>query len=102
MCGLKLKWDYKKGFVDILMLNYIKDISLHFQYLTPTSSQYSPHEHTPIQCGNKKRQYTLEPDKSPPLDKNGTKCVQQVTGSPLHYTRAIDGTMLPLLNTIDT
>ena len=39
---------------------------------------------------------------SPLLDKNGIKFVQQVVGSLLYYARAIDGSMLPALNTIGT
>ena len=44
----------------------------------------------------------MTPDTSSLLDEHGIKYVQQVTGSLLYYARAIDGTMLPALNTIGT
>jgi len=101
-CGLRIEWNYEENYVDISMPNYIKEVLHRFNHPSPTSPQYSPHEHTPIQYGNKKRQYALEPDTSPLLDEKGIKFVQQVTGSLLYYARAIDGTMLPALNTIGT
>ena len=81
---------------------FIKGILLRFKHSSPVAPQYSPHEHTPIQYGNKKRQYALTPDTSSLLDEHGIKYVQHVTGSLLYYARAIDGTMLPALNTIGT
>ena len=78
MCSLKIDWDHNKGFVDIWMPNYIKDVLLRFQHLAPKSPQCSPHENTPIQYGNNKEQYALEPYKSPLLDKNGIIFVHEL------------------------
>ena len=39
-------------------------------------------------------------DTSPFLSNKETKYVQQVVGTFLYYTRALDSTMLPALNTI--
>ena len=99
-CGLKLNWQYSNGYVDISMPNYIRDILLCFKHPMTQSSQLSPHEHDPIQYVPKTRQYTLEPDTSPLLNKDGIKYVQQVTGQLLYYARAIDRTMLPDLNIV--
>ena len=82
------------------MPNYIRDLLIRFKHQAPKTPQYSPHEHTPVQYGSKTRQYALQPDTSPLLDKAGIKYVEQVTGSLLYYGRALDGTTLPALNTI--
>ena len=76
------------------MPDYIKDLLIRFKHQKPKTPQYSPHEHIPVQYGSKTRQYTLLPDTSPLFDKAVIKYVQQVTGSLLYYTRALDGTML--------
>ena len=99
-CGFTIDWDYSNGFVDISMPNYIKDVLLRFLHQTPKKPQYSPHAHVPIQYGIKTRQYAVNQCDSPLLDKKGIKYVQQVVGSLLYYARALDGTMLPALNTI--
>ncbi len=82
------------------MHRYIKDVLHHFQHPPPRSPQFSPHAHVSIKYGLKTRQYALEPDTSPLLDKKCIKYDQQVVGSLLYYAREIDGTMLPALNTI--
>ena len=84
------------------MPDYLKDVLRRFQHPQPRSPQFSPHAHVPIKYGLKTRQYALEPDTSPLLDKQGIKYVQQVVGSLLYYARAIDGTMLTALNTISS
>lgn len=52
-CGLRLEWNYVKNYVDVWMPNYIKEVLHRFKHPSPPSPQYSPHEHTPIQYGNK-------------------------------------------------
>ena len=63
------------------MPGYIKDVLHRFQHSQPRSSQFSPHAHVPINYALKTRQYALEPDTSPLLDKQGIKDVHQVVGS---------------------
>ncbi len=46
--GLSLDWNYKDGYVDISMPNYIEKIIERLGHPPPTSPQYSPHEHFPI------------------------------------------------------
>ena len=99
-CGFQIDWHYEKLYVDISMPNYIKDVLARFVHPHPAKSQYSPHAHVPIQYGVKTRQYATEQDNGPILDIKDTKFVQQVVGSLLYYARALDGTMLPALNTI--
>ena len=99
-CGLHFDWHYDAGYVDVSMPGYIKAVLHRFLHPQPKSPQFSPHAHVPIKYGLKTRQYALEPDTSPLLDKKGIKYVQQVVGSLLYYARALDGTMLPTLNII--
>ena len=84
------------------MPRYIKDVLHRFLHPQLRSPQFSPHAHVPIKYGSKIQQYILEPDTSPLLDKKVIKYVQHVVGSLLYYDRAIDGTMLPALNTIES
>ena len=74
-CGLNISWEYTKVYVDIVMPEYIKDVLHRFQHPQPRSPQFSPHAHVPIKYGLKTRQYALEPDISPLLDKRGIKYV---------------------------
>ena len=99
-CGLNIKWNYDKGYVDISMDKYIKKLLDRLQYQPNRYPEYSPHEHIPIEYGTKTRQYATAPDSSPLLDPKGTKYIQSVTGSLLYYGRAIDNTILPTLNEI--
>ena len=82
------------------MSDFITDVLIRFQHPTPSKPQHSPH--VPVKYGVKTRQYALELDTSPLLDQKGITYAQQMVGSLLYYARAIDGTMLPALNTIDS
>ena len=44
------------------------------------------------------QQYTISPDTSPLLGPKQTKYIQSVTSSLLYYGRALDHTILPVLN----
>ena len=98
-CGLKIDWHYDDNYVDINMPNYVSDALHRFQHPAPVYPQYSPHQHNPINYGER-RQYAAAPDQSELLDKKGTTRVQSVVGTFLYYARAIDSTMLPALNEI--
>ena len=76
---------------------------LRLQYTPKISPQYSPHAHTPIVYATKNtRQYASTPDTSPLLNSKDTKHIQSVTGSFLYYGRALDYTILPALNELDS
>ena len=99
--GLQLDWNYDLGYVDISMPNYILKILKRLCHPTPSTPQYSPHEHFPVIFGGKgTRQYATAPDLSPPLP--SPTYIQQVVGSLLYYARALDNTILPALNDIST
>ena len=82
-----LKRNYVNGFVDILMLNYIKDALLCFQHPKLTQPLYSPHSHTPIQYRQKGLpQLAPKDDWLPAVNKIDTKYVQSVIGTLHLYT----------------
>ena len=58
-----------------------------------------PHKHA-VPVYGAKVQYAKTEDKSAKLGKEGTKFIQQVTGTFLYCTRAVDSTMLVALSTI--
>ena len=99
-CGLTIDWNYKQGFVDISMPNYIKKALEKFTY-TPKTPQFSSHECARPNYGSK-IQYTQPPDNTTTIDKNGKRRVQSIAGTFLYYTRAIDPTMIIALNEIST
>ena len=100
-CGFTMNWNYDKGYVDVAMPGYVTASLQRLQHVPQKAPQYSPHVHTPIKYGMKgSRQYTNAPEKSLLLPPDEIKHIQSVTGSFLFYGRAIDYTVLPVLNEI--
>ena len=58
----------------------------------------APHGYAQPMYGAK-QQFAVT-DKSPALDEEGKKRIQEIVGTLLYYARAIDSTLLPALNTI--
>ena len=88
-------------FVDVSMPGYLEKAFQRLHYKQKIFPQYSPHAHIPIKYATKNtRQYATAPDISPLLDPKGTQHIQSVTGSFLYYGRALDFTILPVLNKI--
>jgi len=83
-CGITLEWDYNKRTLDISMPGYVKKQLIKYNHPTPKSPQHFPWSPQPIQYGSKMQEET-PPDKSPALDKDGVKLIQQVVGSFLYY-----------------
>ena len=66
-------------------------------------SPISPYAHIPIQYATKNtRQYATAPDTSPLLNQKEAKYIQSVTGTFPNYCRALEFTILPALNEIDS
>lgn len=99
-CGMTFDWNYKDGFVDVLMPNYVERSLARLQYKTTKHPQYSPHEYTPITRTKPGSQQYTTTDNSPFVCQQDTKWVQSLVGTFLYYGRAIDGTILPALNEI--
>ena len=98
-CGVRLNWNYDKGYVDINMPNYIKKALLKFQHKPPTRPQHAPMRWTKPDYG-KKRQYVEAIPKSTLLDKKETRVIQSKCGTFLYYGRAVDPIILVALNEI--
>jgi hypothetical protein len=98
-CGIHLKWNYRDGYVDISMPNYVKKKLTEYDYKPTNRHQYCPYEPNPIIYGKNSDSIVHEID-SPLLDTRKKKYVQQVLGSFLYYARAIDMTILHALSAI--
>ena len=72
-----------------------------FGHEAPERQQDLPHEHAPIKYGAA-QQYATDVDTSKPLDEQGTKRIQQITGTYLFSGRAIDSPLLVTLGTLSS
>ncbi len=97
-CGLSIKWNYAKRYVDISMPGYIKSTLDRLQHPTPSRPQHAPHLWTQPAYGQKLQLAPI--DETPKLDKTGTHFIQSCVGSLLYYARAVDGCMLTAINEI--
>ena len=97
-CGLSIKWNYEKQYVDVSMPGYVAKALQRLQHTSPARPQYAPHQWTQPAYGQKLQLAPI--DTSPKLDKTGTLFVQSCIGSFLYYARAVDPTMLPAINEI--
>ena len=96
-----IDWNYEKGYVDISMPEYIQNTLKKLLYDTGAFPYYSPYEPTASNWTNKgERQYAQHPYTSPFRNKTEMKYVQIVVYCFLYYARALDSTMLPVLNQI--
>jgi hypothetical protein len=98
-CGVHLDWDYKHRTVNLSMPTYISKALTRFQHSPPLKPQHSPYQSSPIQYGTKV-QLTKDPDTSPKLSPAQIKHIQQVVGTLLYYSRAVDPTLAAALSTI--
>jgi hypothetical protein len=97
--GLQLRWDYVKRTVDLSMPGYIAAALHRFQHSAPTQTQDAPHSWTKPTYGAKV-QYADDPDDAPRLPAPTVTFVQQVVGTLLYYSLAVDPTMLVALGSI--
>jgi hypothetical protein len=100
-CGLTFDWNYKQGYVDVSMPDYIPKVLKKFQHSPPTKPQHCPFPATPFhRTSIGIRQYAKDDDKGEILPTTEITKVQSIVGSLLYYARAIDNSILPALNTI--
>ena len=98
-CGLTIKWNYPKKYVDISLPGYVTKILKKFNHPLPDKPQYAPHKWSEPIYG-KHIQSAIQTDTNPILSKKDIKYTQAVTGSLLYYGRAIESPILPALNEI--
>ena len=99
-CGLHLKWNYTKAYVDISMPHYVQKALKRLQHPFPSSPQYSPQHHNPVTYSRKSPQAATAMDTSPYLDKKDTRWTQSVVGTFLYYARCVDPTISTAINDI--
>ena len=100
-CGLILEWNYKEGYVDILMPGYVVRALAKYQHPPPKKPQHAPHHWTKPVYGQKV-QYAQQENQSKKLDSKGKQKIQSVAGTFLYYGRGVDNTILVALNDIGT
>ena len=87
------------GNIDLGIPEYIKTQLQQYKHSKPTRPQHSPHPVAPRRYG-KSAQHPIPPDETPVAVPDGILCVQQVVGSILYYTRAVNLTELTALTTL--
>ncbi len=98
-CGINLKWNYVKCWVDIAMpIDAIKNLT-RYNHPLPLKPQHCPYTLNPIAYG-KDNQATTPSNTSPLLDATGKKRIQQIIGSFLYCARAVNSTILMALSAI--
>jgi hypothetical protein len=100
-CGINLKWNYTKGYVDLSMSKYVMKQLTHYSHPVPLKPQHCPFTPNPVTYG-KNNQAPNPTNNSPLLDNAGKKRIQQVVGSFLYYARAVNPTILMALSNIAT
>lgn len=97
-CGITLDWDYNAKTVCLSMPGYIAKALRRFEYSPKNCPQDAPHTHTPIQY-SKTTQYAPI-NNSPSLSPPEIKHIQEVVGTFLYYTQAVDPTLMAALSSI--
>ena len=100
-CGLQIKWNYRKGFVDISMPKYVQNALAKYQHKPPSKPQYAPYKYNEPVYG-RKVQYAPIPEVSPVLPSKQTQQVQSKIGTCLYYARGVEPTILVALNELGT
>ena len=78
-CGLSIKWNYAKRYVDISMPGYITSTLECLQHPKPARPQHAPHQWTQLAYGQKLQLAPI--NETPKLDKTGIHFVQSCVGS---------------------
>jgi hypothetical protein len=86
-CGLYIKWNYAKNYVDISMPGYIASTLERLQHPRPARPQHALHQWTQPAYGQKLQLAPI--NETPKLEKTGIHFVQSCVGSrsPLLCTR---------------
>ena len=98
-CGLTIDWDYAARTCDISMPKYLQTALLKFQHPTPKRPQHAPHSWAKPIYGAQV-QYSQDNDSYPLLPAKTIKLAQQIVGTLLYYSIAVNPTMLTALGSI--
>ncbi|KAL7480205.1 hypothetical protein ACHAW6_011039 [Cyclotella cf. meneghiniana] len=94
----KVSWDYNKRTVDLSMPGYIEKALQRFQHAPPAQPQHAPYKSAPVQYGGS-TQLPLT-DNTASLTPSQIKHIQQVVGTLLYYSQAVDPTLAAALSAI--
>ncbi len=100
-CGINLKWNYAKHHVDLAMAKYVMKQLTKYGHVAPLKPQHCTYSLNPIKYG-KDNEAPSPLDDSPLLNEAGKKRVQQIVGSFLYYSQAVDPTILMALSEISS
>ena len=101
-CGITLKWDYLKRTCEMSMPGYVQQALKKFQYGINSTHKATDAPH-PYKATKKHGLPMTHPtDDSAKLSPHAIKCLQQIVGTFLFYSRAVDPTMLTALSIIAT
>jgi hypothetical protein len=81
------------------MPGYIKAALYKYQHPVPARPEHSPHTWNPPIYGAK-TQFVSEPTPSPALSDKDVSKLQQLTGTLLYYTRAVDPPLIMPINVL--
>ncbi|GAX15903.1 hypothetical protein FisN_2Lu385 [Fistulifera solaris] len=97
--GITVKWDYETHTATLSMPGYISKLLDKHHHPTPVKPCHAPHPYNIPQYGVK-QQLTPAPDTSESLNKAGILRIQQIVGSLLYYSRAVDPTIAVTLSAL--
>eukprot|EP00957_Ditylum_brightwellii_P081038 6163728-Ditylum_brightwellii.AAC.1 len=80
------------------MPRYIDKARLKYGHQKPRQAQHAPHKHSPVHYGAKTQ--WVEEDLTETLAKMEIKWVQDIVGTLLYYSQAVDPTLAAALSTI--
>ena len=101
-CGITLKWDYLQQTCELSMPGYVQHALNKFQYGITNTHKATDAPH-PYKATTKHSLPMTHPtDNSAKLSPHAIKHLQQIMGTFLFYSRAVDPTMLTALSIIAT
>ena len=95
--GFTLDWDYVEKHVTLSMSQCVIKALQRFQHLLNEKPTHSPAPHVPPTYGAKIQCAPVE-EPSDPLCAQDIKLIQEVVGTFLYYSRAMDNTMAVAIN----
>ena len=100
-CGIQLNWNYTTRTCDLSMPSYVQQALHKFQHPPPSKPQDSPY-HAMVKQYGVKVQLTDPIDTSARLPAHEIKRLQQIIGTFLFYSRAVDPTLLTALSELSS
>ena len=73
-CGISIKWNYIKGYVDVSMPNYVHQKLVEYSHEKPKRAQYYPYAPPPVRYG-KDSNLTIPEEISPPATQDEKKYI---------------------------